>query len=252
MKIAIHRTAGGGNKVLATAAALGLAVAVVGGGGCWRASEAGFKKWTADEIAAHPVDYLDFCQGQVKQTQEKLKGQQISIAQSKASVQARRDDAADTADGGDRTLAELKDTYRSASKADAWPATWNGQHCDQEWLHDNIQSTFQQVASKRRIVAQCDASLATLKALERKIPLLETQADSQLNEIETDREVVKVGAISQEFRDQLVTLKGMVQSTEDGAGNTNPPPINLNDPSTHAGGSAGGVSTVSFDQIMSK
>ena len=80
-------------------------------------------KWTPENIAKDPVNYLNFCEKKIKEAAEQLNADRISIAQNKSKLTDMKDGAAAKVRTGEKILPELKAIYEKAEKDNAWPVT---------------------------------------------------------------------------------------------------------------------------------
>src|ERR1051325_1162380 len=106
-------------------------------------------KWTPEQIAKDPVNYLNFCEEQTKKAIEQLKADRISVAQNKGLLEEMRDKAANKVRVGEQKLAELKGAYEKGEKDTSWPVSFEGQSREKDWVRTNVMSLYKQVETQK-------------------------------------------------------------------------------------------------------
>jgi hypothetical protein len=205
-------------------------------------------KWTPENIAKDPVNYLNFCEKKINQAKEQLKADRISIAQSKAKLSDMKEAAASKVRTGEKVLPELKSMYEQAEKDNAWPVTYNNDKKDKDWVRNYILKINKETEMQRTILAKVDGGLKKLDAQVAKIEKAEGDATSQLAEIDANRGLLKVQKLTDDLKDKLVNMNGAVQGVINVASDTGSMPslADLTAASTPA------ADTAEFDKVMGK
>lgn len=172
-----------------------------------------FSKWTPENIAKDPENYLNFCEKQANDAVMKLKASQISVAQNRANLDTMKKDAADKVALGTKALAELKQLYTEAEAGKKWPVTWQGGSRDQDWVKRQIVSFNRQVTGQESLKAKVEAGLKQLDNQATKIQEASSQANEQISQIKTSREMLKVQKITADLSKQLVNIGSTLQAT---------------------------------------
>lgn len=172
-----------------------------------------FSKWTPENIAKDPENYLNFCEKQANDAVLKLKASQISVAQNRANLDTMKKDAADKVALGTKALAELKQLYTEAEAGKKWPVTWQGGSRDQDWVKRQIVSFNRQVTGQESLKAKVEAGLKQLDNQATKIQEASSQANEQISQIKTSREMLKVQKITADLSKQLVNIGSTLQAT---------------------------------------
>jgi len=168
-------------------------------------------RWTPENIARDPVNYLNFVEAQTKASLERLKADRISIAQTRARLETMKEKAQERVRAGQQTLLRLKEAYEKAAEAKSWPAMYEGQSKTEDWFKTNIVSLFGQMQSQQAIIERVDGGLKTLDAQVSKILKAEADAAQQLAEIATNRELLSVQKITDDVKNRLVSMRAAVQ-----------------------------------------
>lgn len=204
-------------------------------------------RWTPENIANDPVNYLNFCETETKKALEDLKASEIRIAQSKGKLENMKQQASGQVSTGDAALAELKNAYRDAEAKNVWPIEWRNQKGDKAWAQRQIVSLHKQTASQRALAEKVNAGLVKLDAQKEKIEDARVQANDQLREIETNREMLKVKELTGDLQDRLVAMRGALQATVNTASETENTVVSLSELSAE---SAPAVDAAEFEKIM--
>jgi hypothetical protein len=172
-----------------------------------------FSEWTPDNIAKDPVGYLNFAEEQTKAAQIKLKASEIAIAQNKANFDAKCDDAQKALDAGDKHLKELRAAYVDANDKNAWPIKWLDRTFDREQAKKQIVRLGRECESKDKQIRAYKKGLNDLAVQASKVQDAKDKASEQITTIQTSREQLKVKAITDDLKDQLVAMKGVLQTS---------------------------------------
>ncbi len=172
-----------------------------------------FAKWTPENIAKDPVNYLNFAEGEAKAAQQKLKASEIAVAQKRAALEGMRDDAKAKVAAGEKALTELKEGYKKAAADGSWPIKWQGSDRTEEWTKRQIMSFHTQVESQKTLQDKVQRGIGQLDAQVNTIQTQKAKLDEQLATIATNREMLKVQQITDDLKQQLVNLKGVLQTT---------------------------------------
>ena len=123
-------------------------------------------KWTPENIAKDPVNYLNFCEKKINEALVSLKADRISVAQNKAKLSDMRDGAAAKVRMGDKVLTELKGIYEQAEKDNAWPVTYNEEKRDKDWIRNYIMKISKETEIQRTILTKVEGGVKKLDAQE--------------------------------------------------------------------------------------
>lgn len=180
-----------------------------------RITEAGkqYAKWTPDNIAKDPENYLNFCEQECNAALLKLKASEIEVAQNRGSLEAMAAAAKNKVAAGTKGLADLKAAYKQAETDAKFPFTWNGKSYAQDAAKRDIVSLFRQVESQRGVAAKADAGVQRLDGQVGRIQEGRAKAQEQLQEITTSRSMLKVNKITQELTQRLTSIGAAVQTT---------------------------------------
>ena len=172
-----------------------------------------YAHWTPENIAKDPENYLNFCEQQASEAVMKLKASQISVAQNHANLDSMQKEAAEKIALGTKALTELKQLYTDAEAAKKWPVTWQGAPRDAEFVKRQIVSFSHQVTSEETLKAKTDAGLKQLDVQVTKIQEASSQANEQISQIKTSREMLKVQKITGDLSKQLANIGSTLQAT---------------------------------------
>lgn len=171
-----------------------------------------FAKWTPENIAKRPVEYLNFCEEQTKQAAQKLKASDIGIRQKQASFESKKQECEKIVQTGQQSLSELKDAYKKAEADKKWPASWNTRSLTQDECKRQIMRTHAEVTGKQSMVSEYGKGVDQLKAQQSRVAEAMIQAEQQLAQININREKLKVQQITADLTNTLVEMKGMIGS----------------------------------------
>ena len=204
--------------------------------------------WTPENIAKDPENYLRFCEGEANKVLQSLKASEIAVAQNRASLENTRTEAGNKIGVGEKALGELKAVFTQATTDNKWPATWQGRSLDQDAVKRQIVSLHKQVESQKGLKGKVEQGLKKLDAQVTRIQEGRDQAQGQLAEIKTGREMLKVQKLTDELTSKLSSIKGVLQATINTASETSGP-ITLDQLAEQ---SVGTVDDSEFNAIMGK
>jgi DNA repair exonuclease SbcCD ATPase subunit len=207
-----------------------------------------FADWTPENIAKDPVNYLNFLEDQATQAMEKLKASDISVKQQRGRLQAMQEDNREKVRTGEKALEELKTEYKTAVADGSWPLEYMGAERDEDWTKRQIMSFHSEVENKKALLDKLESGLNQLNAQEQKIREQRTQVQNQLSEIRSNREMLKVQAITDDLKDQLIDMKGMLAATVTSVEDTSAT-ISLDD---LAASTATAVDEAKFEEILNQ
>jgi len=190
-----------------------------------RITEAGkqYAKWTPDNIAKDPENYLNFCEQECQAALLKLKASEIEIAQNRGALEAMVAAAKNKVAAGTKGLDELKGAYKQAETDAKFPFTWNGKSYTQEAAKRDVVSLFRQVEAQKGVAAKAGAGVQRLDGQVARIQEGRAKAQEQLQEIVTSRSMLKVNKITDELTQRLTSIGAAVQSTVGIATDTSAP-----------------------------
>lgn len=205
-----------------------------------------FARWTPENIAKDPENYLNFCEEQTHKNLTDLKANEISIAQSKGKLEGMLDEAATKVRVGEKAVTELKGLYTTAEKSNSWPVMWQGGERSKEQMQQQIVTLHRQVQSQKKLRETVDAGIKKLDVQSDRVRDARAKANEQLAEIKTNREILKVNKISDELTQRLLNMKAALQSTISVASDTSA--IVSIDQLTQS--ASAGVDAQEFEKIM--
>ncbi len=204
-----------------------IAVVVIGGGIAYFGSDVwrtrmnvaydSFAHWTPENIAKDPVNYLHFCEEQTKEAMVKLEASRISVNQQIGRLKSLEEEAKNKSRVGNKALEDLRTQYKDATTNDTWPIQYGGVDRDEDWCKRQIMSLFGEVQSQDKLIDKLDSGLKQLDVQKTKISDQKVQAQQQLSQIQTNREMLKVQQITDDLKSQLVDMKSLIASTVDAA-----------------------------------
>jgi hypothetical protein len=172
----------------------------------------GFAKWTPENIAKDPLNYLKFCEEQTNQAAEKLKASKIAIEMKKGTVKDGLEKAKTTIATGKKALGELRIAYLDANATKSFPVTWENATLDQESCERQILQLAGQIKAKEEVAATYESVGKQLDVQANKVAEAQGEATNQLTKIKANQEVLKVQAITDDLKNQLVEMKGALGS----------------------------------------
>lgn len=208
-----------------------------------------FAKWTPENIAKEPVLYLDFCETQTKDAIGKLKASEIAISQKRAKIESMCDDTRNKVTVGNKAMDELKAAYRKADAANAFPVDWQTRKLDKDQCKRQIMKLAGEIRSKTDLSAKLDGAVRQLDAQKTKVDDAREKAKEQLTKIDTNREMLKVQQITDDLKNNLVAMKGVIETSVVGVASAETGALSLDD---LAKASETTVDDSEFDKIMSK
>lgn len=169
-----------------------------------------YAHWTPENIAKDPVNYLNFCESEANGALQSLKASEIAIAQNRANLETMQKDAENKIAVGDKALGELKEAFKGAT---AWPITWQGAERDQDWAKRQIVSLYKQIEAQKGLKAKVEQGIKNLDVQATKIQEGRAQAQEQLAEIKTSREMLKVQQLTEDLTARLTSIKTVLKAT---------------------------------------
>jgi hypothetical protein len=205
-----------------------------------------YAKWTPENIAKDPENYLNFVEAEATKALTSLKASKISMAMKRAELVNTLDGTKKQIANGDRALDELKSLYSSAEAEKKWPTTWQGRSMDEVATKSQILSLHKQVTGQKKLQTQVELALNKIGVQLQKIDEANTDTQSQLAEISTSREMLKVQKLTGDLTKQLASIKGSLEVTIGTISETSGP-ISLEQLTEQ---SAGVVDDAEFNKIM--
>ncbi len=169
--------------------------------------------WTPDNIAKDPVNYLNFVEKKTKDALTDLKANKISIAQSRGKLQEMQNVSNRKITNGGKALDELKPAYTQAEATNAFPVQWNGRAFNREEIRAQIVSFHRQIERENGLLTKVTNGLKQLDVQDAKVREAEASAQEQLAEVSTNRELLKVQALTDDLQARLVSMRGALQAT---------------------------------------
>ncbi len=174
---------------------------------------AGFAKWTPENIAKDPENYLNFCQKQAEQSLEKCKVSEISINQQSSQFETKLKEHAGLVTTGERVLPDLVAAYKKAEEDKAFPVKWQSIELDQPKCQRKIMSLANEIKRHKEMQAQYKQLIDKLAAQKIKLSEARQKAADQIETIKMSREKVRVAQISEDLQKQLVDIKSVLQAS---------------------------------------
>jgi len=207
-----------------------------------------YAHWTPENIAKDPENYLRFCESEANKVLQSLKASEIAVAQNRASLENTLKECDGKIGVGEKALSELKGMYAQADAANQWPTTWQGRSLDKDSAKLQIVSLHKQVESQKVLKGKVEQGIRKLDTQVGRILEGRTQAQAQITEIQTSREMLKVEKLTADLTSKLASIKGVLQATIATASET-AGPVTL---SQLAETSVGVVDDAEFNAIMGK
>ncbi len=182
-----------------------------------------YAHWTPENIAKDTENYLRFCEAEASKALQGLKASEIAVAQNRASLESTLGEASNKIGVGEKALQSLKDVYQAAASAGQWPATWQGRSLDEDAAKRQIVSLHKQVEAQRALKGKVETGIRNLEAQVTRIQEGRAQAQGQLEEIKTSREMLKVQKLTEDLTTKLASIKGVLQATIHTASETSGP-----------------------------
>lgn len=171
-----------------------------------------FAQWTPENIAANPSGYLDFCETQAKKAQQDLKAAEVRIAQKTGELENMKTESLAKIETGDPILVEFKQLYKDTAANNAWPVTARDKEFDEAALKRQIISLHKELEGQREIVDAAEKGLKALSNQKTKVEEQKNACAEQLRLITINRSKLEIQEITDELKDQLVNMKGVIQS----------------------------------------
>lgn len=170
-------------------------------------------KWTPEQIAKDPVNYLNYCEAEATKAVEKLKASTIQLEMSRNQFKTLKTKYEDQVNNGSKAVRELAAAYSSAEAANAFPVQWQNKSFEKDDAKKGILRLSRQIESTKKLLAQVESGLANLSVQEKKIDDAKAAAQEQLAQITQSREMLKVNALSDTLKKQLVDMQGVLVAT---------------------------------------
>lgn len=244
-------------NVIVTVAAVAVAVLAVyyftSDVGRTRIDAAGkqYAKWTPENIAKDPLNYLNFCETECNNAILSLKASEIEIAQKRGEIKRLSDNDKGAVKSGEKLLDSIKAGYSKAEEDGAFPftvAALPGKSFDQDTARREIVNVHKQVESKKSAVMQTEAAMKQLDANLLRVQDGRSNLQQQLQEITTSRTTLKIATITDDLTKRLSSIGAAVQSTVGLAADSSAP-INIDQFVTQQ---AGEVDEDEFAKIMAQ
>lgn len=205
-----------------TATVIGILAVLLVGAGIWYFVSDPFKtrvdeawkqgtKWTPEQIAKDPVNYLNYVEAEANTALEKLKASKIAIAQNRGNLEKMRDEAKHAIEVGRKSVTELVAAYQAAP-TDAKTISWNNKDMDVNVVRTQLVQLDKDIQAKEILLQKVQAGLDNLEVQSGKIVKAEADAKAQLAEIATNRELLKVQGITDDLKNKLDTMQVTVAS----------------------------------------
>lgn len=207
-----------------------------------------YAHWTPENIAKDPESYLSFCEEQANKALLDLKASEISIAQNRGRLSAMQEDAGTKITVGEKALVELKSLFTKTEAEKSWPAEWQGQKRDSDYVKQQIVSLYKQVEGQKNLKVKITDAIKKLDAQVTRVQTARGQTQEQLAEVKTSREMLKVQKLTDDLTTRLVSIKSVLQATISTV-NESSAPVTLDQLAAQAGTA---VDTAEFDKIMAK
>ena len=140
-------------------------------------------------------EYLNFCEGRVKKAQTDLKASEVSIKQKLAELEDKKVTVEKKVELGAETLGELKQLYKKAAADDSWPVKYKDADRDEDFVKRSIMRLAKEVPGQQKVLASYETAIDKLKAQETRLMQTKDQLVTQLNEIDSNREMLKVNKV---------------------------------------------------------
>ena len=174
---------------------------------------------------------------------------EIAIGQKKSQFSSKCEDGQKVVDAGSKALDDLKASYKKADADNSFPVTWQNAQWDKVACQKQIVKLNSDIISRQELIKKYQQAVTLLDNQKAKVDEAQTQAKEQLAKIETNREMLKVQAITDDLKGQLVSMKGVLQTSVLDVASSDAGPMNLDEV---AGKSAPAFDQGQFDKIMSK
>lgn len=211
--------------------------------------DAGFTqatKWTPENIAKDPHNYLNYVEAETVKAQQSLKASRIAVAQNRAKLESIKSESTAKINAGEKAVKELVTAYKTASTTNAFPISWNGRTLEKEKVQQQVVALDKEVKIQKNLLAKVENGLKKLDAQENKITEAEANAQSQLAEIRANRELLKVQTLTDDLKDKLVSMQSAVAATIGAASDTGSV-VSLDQLTAE---SEAAVDTSAFDKIL--
>ncbi len=205
----------------ATGAIIAVLAVLVVGGTIWYFVSDPFKtkvdagwtqgtKWTPENIAADPKNYLNYVEAETEKAIQSLKAGKIAVAQNRAKLVGMRDDAQAQVATGTKAVAELIEKYKTAETGNVWPVSFNNQPLDKDKTKLTVVSLSKELGRQKTRLAQVTSGLERLNIQDGKIDEAMANASNQLAEVKTNRGLLEVQNLTTDLKDKLVSMNAVM------------------------------------------
>ncbi len=244
-------------KGSATTAVIGVLAVLLVGGAIWYFVSDPFKtkvdakwtqgtKWTPENIAADPKNYLNYVEAETEKAIMSLKASKIAVAQNRGKLTQMRDDAQAQVSTGTKAVSELLEKYKAADAANVWPVSFNGQSLDKDKTKLNVVSLTKEVGRQKEMLTKLQAGLQNLDNQEGKIDQAMADANDQLSQVKANRGLLEVNNLTADLKEKLVSMNAAMTNVV-GAASQNTGVVSLADLTAQ---SAAQVDNTEFDKIL--
>ncbi|GIW77800.1 MAG: hypothetical protein KatS3mg104_2863 [Phycisphaerae bacterium] len=119
--------------------------------------DAGFTqatKWTPENIAKDPQNYLNYVEAETIKAQQSLKASRIAIAQNRSKLESIKSEASAKINTGEKAIKELVSAYKTASVSNAFPISWNGRNLEKEKVQQQVVALDKEVKIQKKSTGQ--------------------------------------------------------------------------------------------------
>ncbi len=207
-----------------------------------------YAHWPPENIAKDPENYLRFCESEADKVLQSLKASEIAVAQNRASLENTLKESDGKIGVGEKALGELNGMFSQVDAANQWQLSWQGRTLDKDATKLQIVGLHKQVESQKALKGKVEQGIRKLDAQVGRIVEGRNQAQSQITEIQTSREMLKVEKLTADLTTKLASIKGVLQATIATASETTGP-VTLDQLAEQ---SVGVVDDAEFNAIMGK
>jgi len=236
---------------------VGVLVLALVGGGIWYFTSDTFRtrvdanmkqatKWTPENIAADPKNYLNYVEAETEKAVMSLKASKIAVAQNRAKLTQMRDDSQTQVSVGTKAVAELLEKYKAADAANVWPVSFNSQTMDKDKTKLTVVSLTKQVSAQKETLTKLQAGLQNLDNQDGKIDQAMASANDQLMQVKANRGLLEVNSLTTDLKDKLVSMNAAMTNVV-GVASENTGVVSLSDLTAQ---SAAQVDSTEFDKIL--
>ncbi len=244
-------------KGSAATIAVGVLAVVLVGGAIWyyvsdpfkTKVDAGWKqgtKWTPENIAADPKNYLNYVEAETEKAILSLNASKIAVALNRGKLSQMRNDAQSQVSTGTKAVSELLEKYKSAEASNVWPVSFNSQTMDKDKTKLTVVSLTKEVGRQKELLTKLTAGLSNLDNQDGKIDQATADANDQLAQVKANRGLLEVNNLTTDLKDKLVSMNAAMTNVV-GAASQNTGVVSL---SELTAASAAQVDSGEFDKIL--